>query len=173
MGRTVVVVVGAALIAAGLALAAWRLFDARHDSGTTPEASTPGPDAPAGDDAKADDATPALILLGEELHVKHGCMVCHRTDGTKGLGPSYAEQWGTTVALANGAGATYDEHYVRESILDANAKRNGAYPAIMASYAGKLTEREVLAITLWIKAQTAASREEAYEVARQEPPEPR
>ena len=175
MGRNLVIVLGAALIAAGAALAAWRWMQSHGDAPASNDHAahaeapakrgTPEPEPEAVEEApvaKVPVGPPALIMLGDQLHVKNGCSVCHKTDGTKGLGPSYTGQWGTTVALADGSSVLYDEAYVRESILNASAKRNAAYPGIMASYEGKLSDRELVALTLWIKAQTDSTRDAAY-----------
>ncbi len=110
---------------------------------------------------------PPLIAEGRRLHVKLGCAVCHKSDGSKGVGPSYAGQWGSTVALANGGSATYDPGYVRMSLLDPKNHRNAAYPGLMPSYLGKLSVHDVWLLTVYIMSQTDSAREQAYEWARE------
>lgn len=51
------------------------------------------------------------------------CSTCHSTKaGQDMIGPSWHGMWGKERDLADGTRVTYDENYVRESVLEPNAK---------------------------------------------------
>jgi cytochrome c oxidase subunit 2 len=53
--------------------------------------------------------------------------------------------------LADGSTVTADEAYIRESILDSNAKIVAGYQPLMPSFQGQLTEEQILSLTAYIK----------------------
>ncbi|MBI5864733.1 MAG: cytochrome c oxidase subunit II [Planctomycetes bacterium] len=59
---------------------------------------------------------------GQQLWDKKGCKSCHTLDGTPSQGPSWKGVFGKEEALADGTKAKVDENYLRESILEPNAK---------------------------------------------------
>lgn len=70
---------------------------------------------------EVDESVP-LVAVGEAVFKTRGCSACHSTDGTAKLAPSLKGIWGKQEQLADGATATVDENYVRESILKPTAK---------------------------------------------------
>lgn len=92
--------------------------------------------------------TPAAA--GEMLFERLGCDTCHRPDGT-GRGPSLVELFGKLVRLADGRRAVADEAYIRESILDPNAKLVAGYKRIMPTFKGLVSEEGILQIVAYVK----------------------
>ncbi len=61
-----------------------------------------------------------------------GCVGCHSIDGTPGVGPTWQGLLGRQEQMTDGTTVTADEAYIRESILNPNAKIvNGFNPNIM------------------------------------------
>lgn len=92
---------------------------------------------------------------GKLLYKRQGCSTCHNAgaEGASGPGPSYNGSWGKSVALENGQDVVFDENYVRESILNPQAKARKGYgkASPMNSYAGKLKDEQIDALIAFIK----------------------
>ena len=78
------------------------------------------------------------------------CITCHVPDGT-GRSPSLNGVYGAQVLLADGSTVTADDAYIRESILQPNAKIVAGYLPLMPTFQGQLTEEQILALTAYIK----------------------
>jgi len=100
--------------------------------------------------------TPAQ--LGAKIFAGKGaCASCHDVSAERKrvVGPplygSFNEK--ISVILANGSIETvdFDDNYIRESILDPNFRSIAGYPSVMPSYQGQLSDKEVTAITEYIK----------------------
>ncbi len=59
---------------------------------------------------------------GEQLFVSLACNTCHTTDGTTGACPTLKGLYGKDVRLVGGGSVKADEAYIRESILNPDAK---------------------------------------------------
>lgn len=71
---------------------------------------------------------------GRRLFAEMGCNACHSTDGTPGAGPTLKGVYGSQVRLVGGQTVTADDAYLRESILDPDAKVvEGFSPGVMAA----------------------------------------
>ena len=92
-----------------------------------------------------------LAEVGELLYTKQGCMVCHTLDGSKLVGPSFKDVYGHAVETADGRTVLADDAYIKESILTPNAVIVAGYQPVMTPYAGKLDDREIGAITEFLK----------------------
>jgi cytochrome c oxidase subunit 2 len=90
------------------------------------------------------------LSAGERLFSEKACITCHVADGS-GRAPSLNGMYGRRVLLADGSRATADDSYIRESILQPNAKIVAGYQPLMPTYQGQLTEDEILALTTYIK----------------------
>ncbi len=89
---------------------------------------------------------------GESLVTINGCMACHSTDGSSGIGPSFKGIWGEDVTLSNGSTVKVDENYIRESILEPQAKIVKGFEAVpMTSFKGILDDDEIDSIIEYIK----------------------
>ncbi len=90
------------------------------------------------------------LVAGEKLFAEKACITCHVPDGS-GRSPSLNGLYGAKVLLADGSTVTADESYIRESILQPNAKIVAGYPPLMPTFQGQLTEEQILALTAYIK----------------------
>jgi cytochrome c oxidase subunit 2 len=104
---------------------------------------------------QGDEASRSMPLeeLGALLYQSRGCNVCHSIDGTRRDGPTFQGVFGETQTMTDGSVVTVDENYLRESILDPQAKVLSGYQAIMPTFQGLLREREIQALIAFIKAQ--------------------
>ena len=91
-----------------------------------------------------------LVELGRKLYISGGCNACHTLDGRTGTGPTWKGIWGETHVMTTGERVTVDENYIRESILDPNAKIVAGYPAQMPTYQGRFSDRELRAFIAFI-----------------------
>jgi cytochrome c oxidase subunit 2 len=63
----------------------------------------------------------SLAATGAKLFVQHACNTCHRPDSLA-RGPNLENLFGKSVQLADGRTLVADESYIRESIVNPNAK---------------------------------------------------
>lgn len=96
-----------------------------------------------------DDMDP--VELGEQLVTRNACNTCHSADGTRLQGPSFLGLWMSERVMQDGETVTADENYIRESILEPNARITQGYQPVMPSYAGTLNDRQIDAIIEYIK----------------------
>lgn len=89
-------------------------------------------------------------VLGERLFSSLACNTCHTADG-KGRGPKLNELYGKSVALNNGSSITFDDTYIRESILDPAAKVVKDYQVIMPSFRGQISEEQIGQVIAYLK----------------------
>ncbi|MFZ0546210.1 MAG: cytochrome c oxidase subunit II [Candidatus Promineifilaceae bacterium] len=69
---------------------------------------------------------------GSKWAVDFGCAACHSTDGSAGVGPTWAGLFGRNEVMSDGSTITIDEAYIQESIYDPNAHVvNGFSPDVM------------------------------------------
>ncbi len=88
---------------------------------------------------------------GELLFNRNLCYTCHSNDGTAGNGPTWQGLYGTMEQLADGTEVLVDENYIRESILEPQAKVTAGYEPIMPTYQGILQEDHIDALIAYIK----------------------
>lgn len=62
------------------------------------------------------------VVRGQQWSTNFGCLSCHSLDGTKLVGPSWIGLCDGTETMSDGSTMTVDEAYLRESILNPNAK---------------------------------------------------
>jgi cytochrome c oxidase subunit 2 len=83
---------------------------------------------------------------GQVLYEQRGCKQCHSVDGATGIGPTFLGLFGRERPLADGSTITVDENYIRESILEPQARIAAGYDPVMPTYQGRLKEEEITAI---------------------------
>jgi cytochrome c oxidase subunit 2 len=94
------------------------------------------------------EATPAEA--GAKLFAGLACNNCH--GGAIELrGPALEGVYGKQETLDNGSKVTADDAYLRESILNPNAKRVAGYGAVMPTFQGQVTEEQVVQLIAYIK----------------------
>ena len=92
----------------------------------------------------------SLPAAGEALFARLACNTCHKPDGT-GRGPSLVGKFGKAEKLASGETVAVDESYVRESVLNPQAKIAAGYPPIMPTFKGLVSEDQLLQLIAYIK----------------------
>jgi len=95
--------------------------------------------------------TPAQ--LGQKLYEEKGCKGCHTVDGSKLTGPTFKGLFRRQEQMSSGETITADENYLRESILQSQAKIVMGYPGVMPLFQGQLTDKQVDALIAFIKDQ--------------------
>jgi len=98
-------------------------------------------------------ATMTPVEAGETLYRRRGCGQCHSTDGTAraGGGPTFQGIYGQTHQMTDGSRVEVEDNYIRESILEPQAKIRAGYEPIMPTYKGQLSDEEITAIIEFIK----------------------
>lgn len=91
------------------------------------------------------------VELGKTLIGSNGCTACHSTDGTELQGPTFQGLFESEKTLVDGSTVTADENYIRESILEPQAKVVEGFPPVMPSFAGTLDDQQIDAIIEFIK----------------------
>ncbi|HEV7860642.1 MAG TPA: cytochrome c oxidase subunit II [Pyrinomonadaceae bacterium] len=92
------------------------------------------------------------VAAGQQLfQATLGCASCHGEKGEGGRGPTLLGLFGTSVLLEGGTKVTADETYIRESILNPQAKVVAGYKPIMPTFAGQVTEEQLLQLVAYIK----------------------
>ena len=96
----------------------------------------------------------SLAQKGEKLYNSKGCIACHSTDGSTKVGPSWKGLFGRKDRDLEGGKevSVVDENYIRESILEPNAKIAKGFPSgVMPTFQGQMTEDQLNALIEFIK----------------------
>ena len=96
----------------------------------------------------APEGSPASI--GQKLFQDLGCRTCHQLD-RQGIGPVLVGVFGSQVKLQNGQTVTADESYIRESILNPQAKVTAGFQPLMPPFQGRVNEEQVMQLIAYIK----------------------
>jgi cytochrome c oxidase subunit 2 len=95
--------------------------------------------------------TGSLAEQGRDLFSQYGCATCHLLD-TQGRCPNLRNVYGHPVQLEGGRTVMADEVYIRESIMNPNAKIvAGFQPNIMPNFQGQISEDNLLKLIAYIK----------------------
>ncbi|MCS6772005.1 MAG: cytochrome c oxidase subunit II [Kiritimatiellae bacterium] len=100
--------------------------------------------------------TETPVQAGERLFVQLGCQTCHNPN-SGALGPNLVGVFGHTVRLADGTEVIADEDYLRESILNPQAKIVAGYAPVMPVFKGIVTEDQLMQLVAYIKSLAGAS----------------
>jgi cytochrome c oxidase subunit 2 len=93
----------------------------------------------------------SMASQGEKLFQQYGCVSCHLSD-TQGRCPSLRNVFGNPVVLDDGRTVLADEAYVRESIVNPNAKIvKGYHRDIMPVFQGQISEEGLLQLIAYVK----------------------
>lgn len=92
---------------------------------------------------------------GEAIMKAQGCFACHTIDGTKLIGPTYLNLWGSQQTVVKGGKEvtiTVNEAYVKESIIDPAADITKGFPSgLMQSYRNTLSDDDIAKIIEYLK----------------------
>ncbi len=92
-----------------------------------------------------------LADQGQSAFQQFGCSTCHLLD-QQGRGPNLRGLYNKPVQLSDGRTVIADTAYLRESILDPNAKIVASFqPGIMPVFKGQITEETVIQLIGYIK----------------------
>jgi len=92
----------------------------------------------------------SLAQRGAKLFNDLACSTCHLETG-QGRGPSLADIVGTTVSLQDGSSVLVDEAYLRESILNSQAKVVKGFQPLMPTFQGLISEENLVALIEHVK----------------------
>lgn len=95
-----------------------------------------------------DDETP--VQAGTRLFAELGCVACHRTDGGA-LGAHLEGIIGKEVTFLDGTSLVRDDDYLRESILNPQAKIVAGYAPIMPTFQGSVNDEQLGHLIAYIK----------------------
>jgi cytochrome c oxidase subunit II len=98
----------------------------------------------------------SMSARGQKAFQDLACHTCHMEDAG-GRGPSLRGLFGSQVKLADGATAVADEAYLRESILNPQARLVAGYQPLMPTFQGLVSEEALLGLIEYIKSLQAAA----------------
>jgi cytochrome c oxidase subunit 2 len=87
---------------------------------------------------------------GKKLFEQLACSNCHKEDNS-GRGPSLVGVFGKQVQLAGGGTVKADENYIRESILQPQAKVVSGFEPVMPTFQGLVTEEQLVQLVEYVK----------------------
>jgi cytochrome c oxidase subunit 2 len=87
---------------------------------------------------------------GAALFRALGCSGCHGASATV-RAPDLAGVYGRPVPLADGTTVVADDRYLRDSILDPKKEVAAGYAPVMPSFAGQVSEEDILDLTAYLK----------------------
>jgi cytochrome c oxidase subunit 2 len=104
------------------------------------------------------DVGETLAAAGKILFMRYGCSGCHGSNGAGGpqsgstvRAPSLQGLYGRPVTLTDGRVVKADDRYIRDCILTPAKQRVASYPPVMPSFAGEISEEDLLKITAYLK----------------------
>lgn len=95
--------------------------------------------------------TEASVAAGEQLSRTYGCANCHTLDGSPSYGPSWAALFEKERPLVDGSIVKADEAYIRESIVNPNAKIAQGFPPNFMPPFTMLKPLEIDSLVMYIK----------------------
>lgn len=107
----------------------------------------------ASDPYQKDGAPVPLHVVGEHFFKTRGCAQCHTPDGKAGIGPTFRNLFGEQQRLRGGGTIQVDENYLRESIVEPQAKVVLGFDPVMPKI--KLSDRDITALIEYIKSLSA------------------
>jgi cytochrome c oxidase subunit II len=106
----------------------------------------------------------SLALEGRKLFLKLQCITCHSANA-QARAPSLENLYDQMVPLRGGGAAVADDNYIRESILNPQAKVVAGWEPIMPTFEDQVDEEDLLKLIAFIKSlgpgQTPIRTEEA------------
>jgi cytochrome c oxidase subunit 2 len=92
-----------------------------------------------------------LAEQGQKLFEQYGCSTCHLLD-QQGRCPNLRGLYNKPVQLNTGDTVLANDAYLRESILDANAKVVAGFePNVMPAFKGQISEEQVIQLIAYVK----------------------
>jgi cytochrome c oxidase subunit 2 len=112
----------------------------------------------------------SMTEAGARLFTDLACNTCHLDIG-QGRGPVLKGLYGKQVLLDGGQTTTFDDAYIRESILNPQAKVVAGFQPAMPTFQGLVTEEQLLQLVAYVKSlsETPASGAPALPTAAEPP----
>jgi cytochrome c oxidase subunit II len=95
----------------------------------------------------------SLAEQGGALARRYGCTGCHSPASTIHA-PSFVGLYGSVVHLTDGRTMHANERYIRDCILIPQTQRVAGYPPVMPSFAGQLSEEDLIRLLAYIQSLT-------------------
>jgi cytochrome c oxidase subunit 2 len=92
----------------------------------------------------------SLAENGQAVFQQLGCSTCHRFD-VQGRGPNLTGIFGKPVQLEDGRTVIADEDYIRESIVNSQAKIVSGFKPIMPVFQGQISDEQLNALVAYVK----------------------
>jgi cytochrome c oxidase subunit II len=89
------------------------------------------------------------VAAGQKLFQDLACSACHRADAPE-RGPLLTNLFGKTVELQGGGTVVADEAYIRESIVNPQAKIVAGFQPTMPTFQGLVTEEQLLQLVAYV-----------------------
>lgn len=113
------------------------------------------------------------VAVGQTLAAP--CLTCHSLDGSRIVGPTWKELYGSEVPIEGEGSVLADADYILNSILNPNGQIHQGYPAgiMPQNYASTYSEVQLGQLLAYIKSQSEIGRQEleAESPATDEAPE--
>ena len=100
-------------------------------------------------------ASTNMAEAGQKLFTDLACVTCHHDDGS-GRGPSLQGVFSSTVRLQGGGTVIADENYLRESIVNSQAKIVEGYQPLMPTFQGLVSEEQLMQLIAYVKSLSGA-----------------
>jgi cytochrome c oxidase subunit 2 len=94
--------------------------------------------------------TTSPVAAGQKLFQDLACNTCHLDDAS-GRGPTLTGIYGKSVDLQGGGTVTVDDTYLRESIVNPQAKIVNGFQPIMPTFQGLVTEEQLLQLIAYVR----------------------
>jgi cytochrome c oxidase subunit 2 len=95
-------------------------------------------------------ATDTPAAAGEKLFTGLACISCHRDDA-QARAPQLKGLFGHAVQLQGGGTVVADESYIRESIVNPQAKVVSGFQPIMPTFQGLVSEEQLLQLIAYVR----------------------
>jgi cytochrome c oxidase subunit 2 len=105
----------------------------------------------------ANQTSPAAA--GQAMFESLGCASCHGANGEGGRGPALLGVFNSNVVLSGNQTVKADEGYLRESIMNPQAKIVTGFGPIMPSFQGQVNEEQLLQLVAFVKSLSTAKPE--------------
>jgi cytochrome c oxidase subunit 2 len=108
------------------------------------------------------------VAAGAKLFTDLACNTCHREE-SQGRGPVLQNLFGKPVELQDGRRVVADEAYIRESIVNPQAKVVAGFQPLMPTFQGLVTEEQLLQLIAYVRSltkQEPAATPQASEIKR-------
>jgi len=102
-----------------------------------------------------------MAATGAKLYMHYGCSGCHGGNGAAAdsaaavpgatRAPRLSNLFGADVPLAGGSTMRVDDQYLRDAILNPAERRVAGYQPIMPSFAGLMSEEDLINVIAYIK----------------------